>query len=328
MPRSHPPSLITLVRRLVKDEKLISKGDRVLVAVSGGPDSMALLHVLAHLRDELGCTLIAHGVDHGLRPAAASELSLAASLAKKLGVSFGVSRVNVAPGGNLQSRARDARHEALGQAAAKANAVSIATGHHADDRAETFLLRLLRGSSPRGLACLPPRAGSLIRPMLLARRGDVLAHLARHRIEFADDPSNEDPRFARVRVRRELLPLMADLSPGIVAHLNGLADELGRLPDDLWPAGTRRPQREMARRGPATVRLSDCEETLVRFADGRLMVTKLDVPAKKPSSEPRRRVDGGPAGWQAGSYTPKASPSKGAAPAARKRKLGERKRRP
>jgi tRNA(Ile)-lysidine synthase len=102
----------------------------------------------------------------------------------------------------------------------------IATGHHADDRAETVILRLLRGAGPRGLAVLPPRAGDLVRPLIRARRGDIDAHLARHGIAHALDPSNANSRFLRVRVRRELLPLLADLSPGIVTHLCALADQL------------------------------------------------------------------------------------------------------
>jgi tRNA(Ile)-lysidine synthase len=103
----------------------------------------------------------------------------------------------------------------------------LATAHHADDRAETVLLRLLRGSGPRGLAVLPPRAGERIRPFLRAQKSDILAHLARHRVPFAEDPSNRDRRHQRVRVREELMPLLRELSPGIVTHLNALADALG-----------------------------------------------------------------------------------------------------
>src|SRR5262249_1473410 len=145
--------------------------------------------------------------DHGLRAEAASELDVARALAESLGVPFAVSRVTVSPGGNLQARARAARYEALGRAAASMGAKVIATGHTAADRAETLLLRLLRGGAPGGLAVLPPRApapvpGSpdVVRPLLRARRRDVLAHLERHDVPFARDPSNLDPRFARARV--------------------------------------------------------------------------------------------------------------------------------
>jgi tRNA(Ile)-lysidine synthase len=190
---------------------------------------MAALHVLARLRGKLGHELIAHGVDHGLRDGAGAELDLAEETARALGVPMTRSVARVAQGGNLQARARTGRLTALRQAAVRAGAKVIATGHHADDRAETVLLRLLRGAGPRGLGVLPPRAGDLVRPLLRARRSDIDAHLARHAIPYVDDPSNLDPRYLRVRVRRELLPLLAELSPGIVSHLCALADQLSGL---------------------------------------------------------------------------------------------------
>jgi len=187
---------------------------------------MALLDVLARLAPKLGLALSAHGVDHGLRTDAAAELDLAEQHAERLGVPFGRTRVAVAPGGNLQARARSARYAALEEAQRAAGAHLLATAHHADDRAETVLLRLLRGAGPRGLAVLPARAGERIRPFVRARKTDVLAHLGRHGVRFAQDPSNRDRRHQRVRVREELLPLLAELSPGIVEHLNALADAL------------------------------------------------------------------------------------------------------
>jgi tRNA(Ile)-lysidine synthase len=225
--RSHPPTLLTLTSRTVQEASLWKRGDLVLAAVSGGGDSMALLHVLAVLRKKLGHEVIAHGVNHGLRAEAASELDLAEEVARSLGVPMSRSHIKVAAGGNLQARAREARLTALRREARRSGATVIATGHHADDRAETVLLRMLRGSGPRGLAALPPRAGDLVRPLLRARKADISAHLQRHDLAFASDPSNDDPRFLRARVRHELLPLLVRLSPGIVFHLTALADQLG-----------------------------------------------------------------------------------------------------
>lgn len=230
--RSHPPTLLTLVERTVRDEALFDGARTVLVAVSGGPDSMALLSALARLAPKLRVSLVAHGIDHGLRAEAAAELDLAADLARSLAVPFATTRLAVPSGANLMARARTARLEALRNAARSAGASLLATGHHADDRAETVLMRLLRGTGPAGLAALPPRAGDLVRPMIRARRADVLAHLARHRIRFAEDPTNRDPRFLRSRVRHEALPLLAELSPRIVEHLCALADAASEGP---WP---------------------------------------------------------------------------------------------
>ena len=228
--RSHPPTLITSTRRTLREECELGRGSRLLLAVSGGGDSTALLHVLCLLREELELELSAHGVDHGLRPEAAAELDLVGQLARRLDVPFSRSTVRLPPGGNLQARARSARYAALSAARELARATLIATAHHADDRAETVLLRLLRGTRPRGLSVLPPRDRGLVRPLIRARRSDVLAHLKRHELAFASDPSNLDRRFLRVRVRTELMPLLEQLSPAIVAHLNALADEIGEGP--------------------------------------------------------------------------------------------------
>jgi tRNA(Ile)-lysidine synthase len=309
--RSHPPSLLKLAERTLKDERLLHRGDTVLCACSGGPDSTALLHVLALLQKRIGHRVIGLGVDHGLRPEAPAELAIAAELAASLEVPFAVARVTVTPGSNLQARARAARLTALFHAAADAGARSIATGHTADDRAETFLLRLLRGAGPRGLAVLPPRAAfpplaslldeaeatppadpdpaepsvELIRPLLRARRSDITAHLARHGLAFATDPSNQNPRFTRVRVRLELLPLLEELSPKIVEHLSALADMLE--PPDARPReasklsafGLGRAQRQAIERaerlGRASVEVSVSRDRalVATFPDGEIVLT-------------------------------------------------------
>ena len=225
MARSHPPTLITLVRRTLVEECGPLHGRAVLAAVSGGGDSQAMLSVLARLAPTLGYRLSAHGVDHGLRPEASGELDKAEALAAKLGVPFGRTRLALARGGNLQARAREARYGALREVAAPDDAL-IATAHHADDRAETVLLRLLRGAGPRGLAVLAPRAQDVIRPLVRAGKREVVLHLQRHCLDFAEDPSNKDAAFLRVRVRHEALPLLEQLSPQVVRHLNALADAL------------------------------------------------------------------------------------------------------
>jgi tRNA(Ile)-lysidine synthase len=284
MARSHPPTALTLCRRTWLEEIRLEQAACVVVAVSGGVDSMVLLHLLARLAKELEIRVWAHGVDHGLRAEASRELDVAQAFAAKLGVPFERTRVELTAGGNLQARARRVRYSALRAAAEAAGAAFIATAHHADDRAETVLLRLLRGTSAGGLGVLPARSGDLLRPLIRARRAALLAHAGRHQIPFVEDPSNADSRFQRVRVRRELLPLLSDLSPGIVENLNALADEclLEALPE-LWSAdGTRvrlgRAQRlELARmlRSPrpgARLRLAGGRELCVDPATRRIRI--------------------------------------------------------
>jgi tRNA(Ile)-lysidine synthase len=292
--RSHPPSLATLASRTLREECELPRGARVLVAVSGGPDSTALLDVLARLAPKLGFELAAHGVDHGLRAEARAELDLAENRARALGVAFERSAVTVTPGGNLQARARDARYAALEAAARRAGAGFIATAHHADDRAETVLLRLLRGAGPRGLAVLPARAENRLRPLIRARKSDVRLHLARHGVTSAEDPSNRDRRHLRVRVREELLPLLAALSPGIVAHLNALADALGSEPraDSLEPLKLGRAQRRGLARAVALAQ-RDAEIWLpggaVLTLDPTTLEPRVTAPAVAPHVNKRPR---------------------------------------
>lgn len=271
------PTLITLVKRLHREKPLWPRGAHLLCACSGGPDSTAALHVLAGL----GLTLTAVGVDHGLRAEARAELEGAAELAQRLGVAFETRTVHIEPGPNLQARAREARHAALQAAAKRISADAIVLGHTADDRAETVLIRLLRGSGARGLAVMPPRAPGLeggvplARPLLLARRADVLAHLERHRLTWSEDPSNEDRKYLRSRIRHEVLPLLDQLDPGVVDHLNRLASELGDEVfgpgDDPW-SGMTRGQRDAlahairAGRSGIKVRLGAGRDVELRFS--------------------------------------------------------------
>jgi tRNA(Ile)-lysidine synthase len=225
MESSHPPALLRRTARTLREETSLARGDRVLVAVSGGGDSIALLHVLARLRGELGIELVAHGVDHGLRAEAGAELDLAERLARELGVAFSRTALGLADGGNLQARAREARYAALDAVRQREGARWVATAHHANDRAETVLMRILRGTSPRGLAVLPAASEQRLRPLIRSPVSAITQHLARHALVHADDPSNRNPRFLRTRIRHELIPLLEDLAPGATAHLNLLADE-------------------------------------------------------------------------------------------------------
>ncbi|HKO90102.1 MAG TPA: tRNA lysidine(34) synthetase TilS [Polyangiaceae bacterium] len=223
--RSHPPALLRRTERTLREETSLQSGDRILAAVSGGGDSIALLHVLARLAPRFQIELHAHGVDHGRRAEAGAELDLAQELAEQLGVAFTRSVLSLPDGGNLQARAREARYAALDAAADTLGARWVATAHHADDRAETLLLRLLRGSSPRGLGVLPAGSERRLRPFIRSPKTAILQLLERHGLRHASDPSNTDPRFLRTRIRNELLPLLEQLTPGAVGRLNLLADE-------------------------------------------------------------------------------------------------------
>jgi tRNA(Ile)-lysidine synthase len=199
---------------------------------------MALLSVLSRVGTAFGWVVRAHGVDHGLRAEAATELDLAQRYAEEHGVPFSRTVLKVPAGGNLQARARELRWKALVAEGGEGGA--IATGHHADDRAETILMRLLRGAGARGLGVMPARdtapfgdSVTLVRPLLRAQRTDVLTHLEQQGVPSAADPSNVDPRYLRTRVR-QLLPLLKELDANVVTHLNAVADELACEPSPLY----------------------------------------------------------------------------------------------
>jgi tRNA(Ile)-lysidine synthase len=209
----------------------VAAGEHVLVAVSGGPDSTALLAALAALAPERGWRLTAAHVDHGLRGAASdADRGAAAQVAASLAVPLWVRRVRVGAGGDLEARARRARLRALAAVAVECDASRIALGHTADDQAETVLLRLMRGAGRGGLAGMRARRGRLIRPLLASTRADVRRFLAERGLPFAVDRSNADLLHARNRVRRLVLPLLAaEFNPRLVPGLAALA---GRLRDE------------------------------------------------------------------------------------------------
>jgi tRNA(Ile)-lysidine synthase len=185
-------------------------GTPLTCAVSGGADSLALL-VLA---TAAGCEVTAVHVDHGLRPGSAGEAGVVAAAAERFGAAFVTERVHVAPGADLEARARAARRSVLPP--------GHATGHTADDRAETVLLALLRGTGPDGLAALP--AGPT-HPIVGLRRAETHRLCADAGLAPVVDPSNDDPRFRRNRVRHEVLPLLDDVAGrDVVPLLCRLAD--------------------------------------------------------------------------------------------------------
>ncbi len=198
-------------------------GTPVRLGVSGGADSSALL-VLAVAA---GCDVTAVHVDHGLRAGSESEADVVATTAERFGAAFVREVVVVAPGANLEARARHARHEVLGPDAL--------LGHTADDRAETVLLHLLRGTGSDGLGALCPPDPR--HPLLNLRRADTVALCESLGIDTVADPSNTDPRFARNRVRHEVLPLLRavagrDVVP-LVCRMSDLIAADGRFLGEL-----------------------------------------------------------------------------------------------
>lgn len=190
-------------------------GTPITCAVSGGADSMALL-VLAVAS---GCAVTAVHVDHGLRPESGHEAIIVRDLAQQLGAGFAAKTVHVEAGSNLEARARDARYAVLPP--------DVVTGHTADDQAETVLINLLRGAGLRGLSGMQPNSQH---PILKLRRSETHKLCDALKIKIVHDASNDDQKFQRNRIRRDLIPLLDELSKRDVTAL--LARQADVLRDD------------------------------------------------------------------------------------------------
>jgi tRNA(Ile)-lysidine synthase len=207
--------LPTRVWATVRRHQLLAEGDRVLVAVSGGVDSVALLHVLATVAPRARARLVGlvH-VHHGLRGAAAdADAAFCQHLAAAAGLPFDLIHVDVAPEAarrkwSLERTGHALRHAAFRLVARRRLATSVAVGHTLDDQAETVLLRFMRGAGTRGLAGMWPKQGQIIRPLLDVRRSEVHRYAAERGLAWKEDASNQDRSIARNRVRHEVLPAL------------------------------------------------------------------------------------------------------------------------
>lgn len=246
-------NLITEWRRL----GLPFDGETLVVAVSGGADSVSLLLAVADLvkRKKIGHRIIAAHYDHGLRGVESdADEKFVGELATRLGVEYVYGRGKVSKKGNLEQNARNARYGFLRKTAAEHNAFAVLTGHTMNDQAETLLLNLIRGSGTQGLSSMPAirslgdenslkfrisnlrseisDLGShmqLVRPLLKwAKRSDTEEFCRESGIEFRNDAMNDDLAFKRVRIRKELIPMLETMNPRIVETLAGTAELLGQ----------------------------------------------------------------------------------------------------
>lgn len=201
-------------------ERLGLAPGRVIVAVSGGPDSVALLELLAVDRASHHLDLVVCHVDHGIADDSGAAATLVASHAERHGLRL--VRVNLGLGpAATETAARAARHDALEAVRVAECATCIMLGHHADDQAETVLMRLLRGSGPAGLAGMAARDGVLVRPLLPFRRGYLARYVRERNLAVWDDPANRDTRHLRSWMREELMPAVTARLPDLHDRLLG-----------------------------------------------------------------------------------------------------------
>jgi tRNA(Ile)-lysidine synthase len=221
-----PPDPLHPLLLGVQRSGLLRSGDRVLVAVSGGPDSTALLVAAC----ELGHDVVAAHFDHALRAGSEIAADHVAALCAALGVEAVIERRTLPmPRGSIQAAARALRYDFLERARGQAGARVVALAHTADDVVEGAVLHLMRGCGLAGLRGMPASRGAFIRPILGVWRREVLDFLSRRRIASLEDPANTNSAFARVRVRHEILPALERDRPGIVRRFHAAASRAATM---------------------------------------------------------------------------------------------------
>ncbi|MGC2424056.1 MAG: tRNA lysidine(34) synthetase TilS [Nitrospirota bacterium] len=270
--------LITKIRRAIASHKMFAAGDTVACAVSGGPDSVAMLHGLLELKEGLHIKLAVAHLDHGFRDESAAEAEFVKGMAESLGLPFytekaGLKERLAGQSVNRQAAARAARYDFLERAADVLFADKIAVAHTADDQAETVLMRLLRGSGMSGLAGIPPVRTvdgwrSVVRPLIYASRRELENYLSENKIASVTDPSNLKNVYLRNRIRLELLPVLGTYNPRILEALARSAELLqadeefleGRAREMLESIVARREKGGESGSGLITLRLDDFDK--------------------------------------------------------------------
>lgn len=219
--------------RTLRASGLIEPGQTVLIALSGGLDSIVLLDLLTRVASEWRLRLVVAHFDHRMRAGSGGDASWVAARCGKLGLPLRMGSARTPARG--EADAREKRYAFLRRSARAVGAQRIATAHHADDVIETLLFRIARGTGIRGLRGIPPRRGPLVRPLLPFRRAELEAHARRHGLEHRDDPTNRDVAYRRNRIRHELLPLLRTVAPGADAALLRLAGH-ARANEAGWDA--------------------------------------------------------------------------------------------
>lgn len=288
--------MLAVIRKTIKEYRMLNPGDRVVVGVSGGADSIGLLHAFLGLREYKPELVVAH-LDHGIRGMEAErDASFVKRSAESLGLEFELGRADVPRYKkenklSLEEAARMLRYEFFEETRAKYGAHKIATAHTLDDQAETVLMRLIRGSGVRGLAGIPPVSrGIIIRPLIATSRENVEKYLTSHGIEWIEDSTNKLRTIQRNRIRLELLPVLETYNPRVKAALSRASDIL-RVEEDYIeresgkkfgsvftpdPAGLKGDLRKYARLHPA-LRLRLLRAAIEKLHDSLKNITSLHL---------------------------------------------------
>lgn len=277
--------LLALVRRDIRHHGLWLPGARVVVGLSGGSDSVALLLLLRELASDGTVTLAAAHVNHGLRPEADRDEAFCRDLCVSLDIPFTADRIAVGEAArtarlSIEAAARRERYASLERARVAVGAACIAVAHTADDQAETVLLRLLRGAGTRGLRGVLRRRGAVVRPVLSCRRAALRAWLEARGQSWCEDASNADLGLLRNRIRHELLPLLASAYQPAVVRVLARTAEVADAEDALLEAFASEGYARVAAVVPGGVRLRRAGLAALPLALARRVVMRALVAAR------------------------------------------------
>lgn len=311
--------MLRQLQNTVRKHGLFSPGQHVLVAVSGGADSVALLWMLWEQRQELGIRLTVAHLNHGIRGrSAADDAQFVRQLARRLRVPVVIGHARVPAlarkeGISLEMAARRARYDFLVRAAARVRATVVATAHTADDQAETVLLKLVRGAGPKGLAGISYKATRqgvrIVRPMLDLTRTEIVAFLRERGEAWREDETNEDESFQRNRVRHRILPILEkELNPKVRAALRRTADILRE--EDRWLDAVAASRLAKCRTRTGTLDLMRLrkQDLALRRRIFRLWLVAAGVPAERVDFDTLDRLERLLAPATAGKTVPVAGP--------------------
>jgi len=248
--------LFEQVLKTLRNYEMICSDDKVLACVSGGPDSIFLLHALLRMRSKLNITVCACNLDHGIRKKESRRDSLFVKrAAETLGIKLIQKRIRLEQAGSarlsLEEKARNLRYGFFLESAKNAGANVIATGHTLDDQAETVLMRIIKGASLKGAAGIPPvrvfKGIRIIRPLIEIEKNAIVTFLRKERIRFVVDSSNEDEKYFRNATRKRILPFLEQFNPRIrrsLFHFSQHMREDALLLEEVKKLRTERPKRE------------------------------------------------------------------------------------
>jgi tRNA(Ile)-lysidine synthase len=253
--------LIAKATSTIKKRLMLSGGEKVLIGLSGGADSVCLTAVLKKLSQQFKLSLHAVYIDHGLRPEETpDEIKFCKELCRSKDISFSEEKLDVksyakTKGLNKQEAARELRNQALEYLAQEIKADRIALGHNLYDQVETFFMRILRGSGRKGLASIPPVRGIIIRPLIDIDREEIEDYLSKESIGFITDSSNLKDEYLRNRLRKRLIPMLKDIDPSVMKTLSHTTDVFREEEEHFDIAVTKAMMRLISRKSDTSIEL-------------------------------------------------------------------------